>query len=89
MNYPKLKNHVRFYKYNDLRMVKIENPITFPYVYVYEENEKHGMTCVATKSVTTYHPYGYKDWVQIDEPPEYIMKSQQFKWYYEKWKKNK
>jgi hypothetical protein len=90
MIYPQFKDYVRFYKYaGTMKMVKIRNPITNPYAYFYVEDENYGILCVSTRGINSYYPYGYSDWAQINRPPDYITKFQQFKWYYEKWKKNK
>jgi hypothetical protein len=87
MNYPSFKHYVRFYKYGVMKMVKVENPITDPYAYIYEDNIRWGITCVDTRAIGTYYPYGYSDWAQVDPPPEYITKLQHFQWYFKKWKK--
>lgn len=89
MKYPNYKDYVRFYKYGIMRMVWIGNPISDPYVRIYEDDIVYGMICIEKRTIRIYYPYVYSDWVQIDKPPDHIHKKQKFKWYYEKWKKNK
>ncbi len=90
MKYPSIKNYIRFYKYAGImKMVKIENPVTKPHVYIYVDNVTWGITYVGTIPVSTYRPYGYRDWAQIDKPPDYVTKLQHFQWYLKKWEKYK